>query len=374
MLSTTRSPKPLFEWGTIPASDLRASDHKGPFCHHSARAASAGRTAPSQPRHSPRNALVIRQETGGLAVTEGRDAVKTEGLALTVLIPTHNRPDLLKRAVASALADLPPAAEVLVIDDASDLPASEVLTGWDAPLRVLHNSGLRGAAGARNFGAAEALGDIILFLDDDDELLPGYAARVLEIATSEPVDYGFSAVIRRDASGHEETLTRRLTQGQVPAKAALRHKIAGLGTGFWIRRTRFLALGGLDPDQKIDEDTSLCCALIASGSLPWYDARPGMRIYHLHSAADAPGAQLTQGSDPDLVLDCYLRTWTRHEASFPAWSEARWFLGARYLRRAAKLGARARIRAFTAMVRPWMMRPAFRLYGAVKLMSSKARR
>src|SRR5690606_36350556 len=117
--------------------------------------------------------------------------------------------------------------------------------------------------------------------------------------------------------------------------------------------------------------TSLCCALIARGSLPWYEARPGMRIYHLHSAADAPGAQLTQGADPDLVLDCYLRTWTRHEASFPGLSEARWFLGARYLRRAAKLGARGRIRDFVAAARPLLLRAAFRLYAAVKLKSSK---
>lgn len=349
-------------------------DHKGPFCHHSARAASAGGTAPSQPRHSPRNALVIWQETGDLAVTEGRDAVKTEGLALTVLIPTHNRPDLLKRAVASALAELPAGAEVLVIDDASTVPASEVLAGWDTRLRVLRNSGLRGAAGARNFGVSEALGEIILFLDDDDELLSGYAARVLEIATSEPVDYGFSAVIRRDASGQEEAVTRRLDSGQVPAKAALRHKIAALSAGFWIRRRRFLALGGLDPAQRIDEDTSLCCALITAGNLPWYEVAPGMRVHILHSPADAPGAQLTQDSDPDVILDCYLRTWTHYQASFPVLSEARWFLGARYLRRAAKLGTRARIRDFVATIRPRIMAPAFWLYGAVKLLSSKSRR
>lgn len=292
--------------------------------------------------------------------------------ALTVLIPTHNRALLLKRAVASALADLPKAAEVLVIDDASTQPASKVLAGicaQDSRLRVLRNAGTRGAAGARNFGVDQARGDLILFLDDDDEVLPGYAARVVNIAAAQPVDYGFSAILRRDGSGHEALIERRFPTGLVPAKAALRHKIAGLGTGFWIRRARFLAAGGLNPDQKLDEDTSLCCSLVAAGCLPWYEARPGMRIDIQHTAANAPGAQLTQASNASLTLDCYLRTWTCHQDSFPALSEARWFLGVRYLRRAAKLGDGPRIWAFVATVRPRILAPAFAVFGVVKLLS-----
>lgn len=296
--------------------------------------------------------------------------------ALTVLIPTHDRPALLLRAVLSALSGLPQAAEILVVDDASHIPATEVLAGLAARetrLRIVCNAGPRGAAGARNSGVDQARGGIILFLDDDDELLPGYAARVVEIAGTHPVDYGFSAVLRRDASGHEELVGRRFATGPVPAKAALRHKIAGLGTGFWIRRECFLATGGLDPQQKVDEDTSLCCSLVAGGSLPWYEAEPGMRIHVMHTAADTPGAQLTLASNADLVLDCYLRTWTRHQASFPMWSEARWFLGARYLRRAAKHGSRGRILRFVSSARPWIIASGFALYGGVKLLSSKAR-
>lgn len=297
--------------------------------------------------------------------------------SLTVLIPTHNRSELLRRAVSSALADLPKAAEILVIDDVSTQPASEVLAGvcaQESRVRVLRNAGARGASGARNFGVDQARSDLILFLDDDDEVLPGYAMRVLDVAAAQSVDYGFSAVLRRDKSGQEVLIDRRFPTGLVPARAPLRHKIAGLGTGFWIRRARFLAAGGLNPDQKLDEDTSLCCSLITAGCLPWYEAQPGMRIHVLHSAADALGAQLTQGSDASLILDCYLRTWTCHHGSFPALSEARWFLGARYLRRAAKLNNGARIRAFVATVRPRLLALAFAVFGAVKLLASKSRR
>lgn len=297
--------------------------------------------------------------------------------ALTVLIPTHDRPALLLRAVLSALSDLPQAAEILVVDDASRIPATEVLAGLaaqDTRLRVMCNAGPRGAAGARNSGVDQARGGIILFLDDDDELLPGYAARVVEIAGTHPVDYGFSAVLRRDASGHEELVGRRFATGPVPAKAALRHKIAALSAGFWIQRVCYMAVGGLDPEQRVDEDTSLCCSLVAGGSLPWYEAEPGVRVHVMHTAADTPGAQLTQATHADVVLGCYLRTWRNHEQEFPPWSEARWFLGARYLRRAAKHGNRGRILRFVASARPRSMMPCFALYGAVKLLSGKLQR
>jgi len=160
----------------------------------------------------------------------------------------------------------------------------------------------------------------------------------------------------------------------VPAKAALRHKIAALSAGFWIQRVCYMAVGGLDPAQRVDEDTSLCCILVASGSLPWYEDDPGVRVHSFHTAAGASGAQLTQATHADVVLDCYLRTWTSHEQAFPPWSEARWFLGARYLRRAAKHGSRGRVLRFVAAARPWSMMPGFALYGAVKLLSAKLQR
>ena len=62
-----------------------------------------------------------------MALPQGCSEEPAGRLALTVLIPTHNRPVLLLRAVSSALADLPPRAEVLVVDDASDVAAAQTL-------------------------------------------------------------------------------------------------------------------------------------------------------------------------------------------------------------------------------------------------------
>lgn len=296
---------------------------------------------------------------------------------LTVLIPTHNRPDLLRDAVRSALVDLPPDGEILVIDDASKQPAEHTLVDLaaeDSRLRVLLNCGSRGAAGARNFGVSEARGQIVLFLDDDDGLIAGYSARVLEIASSTEAGHGFSAILRCDGSGRQERAGRRYKSGQIPAFAPLRHKIAALSSGFWIRRSLFLEIGGFHPAQTVDEDSDLCCHLVRLGHLPWYEDTAGVRVKVGHTAPGAVGAQLTQSSRSDVVIDCYLRTWHRHEGCFPALSEARWFLGVRFLRRAAKSGHGEQIDQFLAAARPWPLKLAFQAYVGLKWRSAARRR
>lgn len=92
---------------------------------------------------------------------------------LSIVIPTHNRPDTLMRAVESALDQLECDVEVVVVDDGSSPP---VVLPEHRCLRCLRLEGPQGAAAARNAGLAAALGRYITFLDDDDCLLPHMAS------------------------------------------------------------------------------------------------------------------------------------------------------------------------------------------------------
>ncbi len=89
---------------------------------------------------------------------------------VTVVIPTRNRPDMVTRAVESALAQTYEALEVIVIIDGPD-PETESRLGTiaDPRLVVIPLQKNRGAAGARNLGVERAKGSWIAFLDDDDE-------------------------------------------------------------------------------------------------------------------------------------------------------------------------------------------------------------
>ena len=101
--------------------------------------------------------------------------------ALTIIIPTHNRPKMLRRAVRSALAqtlpDLGPNLEIIVVDDGSEPP---VALPEYPQVKVIRISPNRGGAAARNIGAKAAIAPLITYLDDDDELLPQMAQVSLE--------------------------------------------------------------------------------------------------------------------------------------------------------------------------------------------------
>jgi glycosyltransferase involved in cell wall biosynthesis len=87
----------------------------------------------------------------------------------SVVIATHDRPDLLRRAVGSVLAQTVADLEVIVVDDASVCPPE---LPPDPRVRLIVHDFNSGPAGARNTGIAAARGDAVVFLDDDDEYTP----------------------------------------------------------------------------------------------------------------------------------------------------------------------------------------------------------
>lgn len=100
---------------------------------------------------------------------------------LSIIIPTYNRPQLLARAVKSALAQTIDDFEVIVIDDASpcaiDLPEHP-------RLRIVRLPENKGVVVARNVGANVARGKWLTYLDDDDELLPQMTQVSIDAATN----------------------------------------------------------------------------------------------------------------------------------------------------------------------------------------------
>jgi GT2 family glycosyltransferase len=288
---------------------------------------------------------------------------------LSIVIPTHNRPSLLPRALRSALASCPDDGEIIVVDDASDPPAAGGLANLADPrLRLIVNPGPHGASAARNFGVAAARGDLVLFLDDDDELLPGYPARVLAFASqAKAASYGYSAVVIREPGAPDRVRRRIAATGLIPPGARIRRKIAGTGNGFWIRREAFLAAGGLDPRQVLDEDTDLCVRLTASGHHAWHSAEPGVIVYHAHSDPGQPGGQLTAGTSVDRIAACYLRSYANVADRLPVLSEARRYLALRYLRVAVRHGEAGAASAFIRAQRPLPLRLMLRAYWLMKV-------
>jgi len=99
--------------------------------------------------------------------------MSVEGLVSTI-IPVHNRPALLREAVASVLAQTYRPIEVIVVDDGSTDETgreAEALADAHSEVRAIHRQN-GGPGAARETGRLAASGEFIQYLDSDDLLLP----------------------------------------------------------------------------------------------------------------------------------------------------------------------------------------------------------
>ncbi|WP_433080660.1 glycosyltransferase [Dactylosporangium sp. CA-052675] len=103
-----------------------------------------------------------------------------------VIVPTRNRPELLRRAVAGIVAqDYPGPVRTIVIFDQHD-PDASLCRGGERPLDVLPNLRKPGLAGARNTGIVALDTDLVAFCDDDDVWLPTKLRRQVHALQQRP--------------------------------------------------------------------------------------------------------------------------------------------------------------------------------------------
>lgn len=89
---------------------------------------------------------------------------------VSVVIPTYQRPQLVKRAVESALKQTLNQIEVIVVIDGVHEETSKILATFeDTRLKVIELPTNQGSRAARNAGINAAVAEWIAFLDDDDE-------------------------------------------------------------------------------------------------------------------------------------------------------------------------------------------------------------
>lgn len=88
---------------------------------------------------------------------------------VSVVVPCFNQARYLRSAIESALGQSPPPLECIVVDDGSTDETAALAKSLGVIVLTQPN---RGVSEARNAGLAAARGDLVVFLDADDELLP----------------------------------------------------------------------------------------------------------------------------------------------------------------------------------------------------------
>ena len=110
---------------------------------------------------------------------------------VSVIIPTHNRSFLLKRAIQSVLDQTYPKFECIVVDDASKDQTPDVISSFeDDRIKYFLHEKNKGASAARNTGIRNSAGKFIAFLDDDDEWLDTKLEKQVTVLEKLPSKYG----------------------------------------------------------------------------------------------------------------------------------------------------------------------------------------
>jgi glycosyltransferase involved in cell wall biosynthesis len=133
----------------------------------------------------------------------------SRGPKVTVVVPTRNRLPLLQEAIDSVERQRISAWEAVVVDDASeDGTAAWLEAQPDLRIRPVRLDQHSERSAARNRGLDEANGDFVLFLDDDDRLLPGSLERLSRALERRPgAVAAVGAAVRFDPSGGRERAT-----------------------------------------------------------------------------------------------------------------------------------------------------------------------
>ncbi len=180
---------------------------------------------------------------------------------VSVVIPTYNRAALLPRAIRSVLSQTFPDIECIVVDDGSTDHTAALVEGFQDPrLRFLRLSVNRGVGHARNVGIQSARGELIAFLDSDDEWLPQKLERQVK-RMRETADPGVAVIYclscQYDGAAdrmkphrtiiYEGDVFGHLLTGWCPPTASL----------FLVKRASLQEIGGFDERLPYAEDHDL---------------------------------------------------------------------------------------------------------------------
>jgi glycosyltransferase involved in cell wall biosynthesis len=107
-------------------------------------------------------------------------------MLFSVIIPTRNRPEFLAEAVVSVLGQREISLELIIVNDGTvAVPAFT-----DNRVQII-SSDETGAVSSRNLGVAAANGDVIAFLDDDDQWTDEYWLKRAADAMTQGADFVF---------------------------------------------------------------------------------------------------------------------------------------------------------------------------------------
>jgi glycosyltransferase involved in cell wall biosynthesis len=230
---------------------------------------------------------------------------------VSVVVPTRNRSALLSRTLRSVLRQRQVELEVIVIDEASTDDTAALLSRLrDTRVRVIHHARPRGVSAARNRGAAEAHGEWLAFVDDDDLWAPDKLALQIAAAQTAGRDWAYAGSVNITARGQVIYGRPPLSPEEVVAALPRYNAIPGGGSNVVVRRTTWMLAGPFDTRLRNTEDWEMWIRLAKYGP-PACVCSPlvGYRVHDSNSSLDI--AEIVRGTKSVEALHHTSADWGR---------------------------------------------------------------
>lgn len=176
---------------------------------------------------------------------DGAASDAAERPTVSVVIPVYNGTRFLPGAVRSILAQDWPGLDIVLVDDGSEEDVAAAAAALPVPVRLFRQDNA-GPAAARNRGIREARGELIAFLDVDDEWPPGNLQHMAE------------ALLRRPAAdvviGHGQLMREATTGGNDAYVGNPQEGFPWYIAAALYRREAFARVGLFDPALRFGED------------------------------------------------------------------------------------------------------------------------
>lgn len=256
------------------------------------RPATARRPAPAP---SPQIASTAAPRPVGLRTAASSPSGRAR---LDVVTPVFNHFDYLESCIGSVLSQREIGRMIIVDDASSDQRVQPFLEAWasqEPRLTYVRNPVNSGISASQNLGVSLSHAEFIGFVDCDDHLAPGAAARILSQMEREPADYYFTD--RTDIDEHDRPIRVARYGGYpwlMPSGSIERDLTAGMVASHWkvIRRASYEALGGSDSAMSGIQDWTF--ALEACGRLRFSYLPEPLYNHRIHSSSVTSGHQLAQ--------------------------------------------------------------------------------
>jgi len=225
----------------------------------------------------------------------------------TILTATRGRPDILREALRSSLAQDFADFEHLVVDDASeDDGAARVIAELSDPrIRLIRLDRSRGPAGARNAGLAEARGEFCAVLDDDDVMLPGRLAATAAAFDARP-DAVLVASAFRAIDGEGNVLAtvplprdEARLRGMLPRSNPVGHSTCT------VRTSILRGLGGYREALRYSHDYDMILRVAEKGAVLLLPAP--LLLYRFHVESVTAQRCFLQGAYAEVARECARR-------------------------------------------------------------------